>query len=256
MRKRRSAQREATLRRSYERIRQLAGRLINAQEAARADIARDLHDDVCQQLVFVSIAVSTLKNSSGRIQDAETQQAFSDLEGTTQGVLEGIRLLSHDLHPDSLRLLGLGPALKVHCGEVAKRYDVEVSFTTEGDIRPLHQDVAVCLFRIAQESLRNGVVHSGARRFGVTLVRSDDHVELTVTDDGHGFDLEVVRREGSGLGLVSMEERAHVVGGDVQITTGFEKGTTIRVRCPSELPQSGQIASVSRSDSPEVVGHV
>jgi signal transduction histidine kinase len=247
--------REATLRTSYERIRQLTGRLINAQEAARAGLARDLHDDVCQQLVFVSIAVSNLKGSSGEIQDRETQEAFADLEQQTQGMFNGIRRLSHDLHPASLRLLGLGPALRTHCGEVAKRYDVEVSFETEGELGQLHQDVAVCLFRIAQESIRNGVVHGGARRFGVSLARSNDHVELTVSDDGHGFDLEVACRDGSGLGLVSMEERARVVGGDVQITTGFKKGTTIRVRCPAELPQSGQLASVSRSDSPEVVGH-
>jgi signal transduction histidine kinase/ABC-type uncharacterized transport system substrate-binding protein len=248
-------QREATLRTSYERIRQMAGRLINAQESARASLARDLHDDVCQQLVFVSLAVSSLKSSSGEIQDRETQEAFSDLEQRTDGMFNGIRRLSHDLHPASLRLLGLGPALKTHCAEVAKRHDVDVSFTSEGELGQLHQDVAVCLFRIAQESLRNAVAHSGGRRFGVSLAGSNNHVELTVSDDGHGFDLEIMRRDGGGLGLVSMEERAHVVGGEVEITTGFEKGTTIRVRCPAELPQSGQIASVSRSDSPEVVGH-
>lgn len=249
------SQREATLRSSYERIRELAGRLINAQEAARAGLARDLHDDVCQQLVFIAVVVSNLKSLSGEIQDRETQEVFADLEQKTQGMFNGIRRLSHDLHPASLRLLGLGPALRTHCGEVAKQYDVEVSFTTEGELGPLHQDVAVCLFRIAQESLRNGVVHGGARRFRVSLARSNDHVELTVSDDGHGFDLEVARRDGSGLGLVSMEERARVVGGEVQVTTGFTKGTTIHVRCPAELPQSGQLASVSRSDSPEAVGH-
>ena len=248
-------QREATLRTSYERIRQLAGRLINAQEAARAGLARDLHDDVCQQLVFVSLAVSSLKSSSGEIQGRETQEAFSDLEQKTEGMFNGLRRLSHDLHPASLRLLGLGPALKTHCAEVAKGYDVEVDFRTDGEVEQLHQDVAVCLFRIAQESLRNGVVHGGARRFRVLLARSNGHVELTVSDEGRGFDLEVVRRDGGGLGLVSMEERARVVGGDVGITTGFEKGTTVRVRCPAGLRQSGQPASVSRSDSPEVVGH-
>ena len=254
MRKRRSGREKPRLRSSYEQIHQLAGRLINAQEAARAGLARDLHDDVGQQLVFIVVAVSNLKSSSGEIQDRATQEAFADLEQKTQGMFNGIRRLSHDLHPASLRLLGLGPALRTHCGEVAKRHDVEVSFTTEGELGHLHQDVAVCLFRIAQESLRNGVVHGGARHFGVSLARSNDHVELTVSDDGRGFDLEVARRDGRGLGLVSMEERARVVGGDVQITTGFEKGTTIRVRCPAALPQSGQLASVPRSDLPRSSG--
>ena len=224
---------EASLRTSYQRIRQMAGRLINAQEAARADIARDLHDDVCQQLAYVSIGVSTLKSSSGDIQDAQTQQAFSDLERETQGTFEGIRRLSHDLHPASLRILGLVPALKTHCTEIEKRHNVEVAFKA-GDLGRLHPDIAVCFFRIAQESLRNGVMHGEAKRFDVSLARFGEHIEMTVTDNGRGFDIEAVRHNGGGLGLVSMEERAHVVGGGVQIITGIGQGTTIRVRGPVE----------------------
>ena len=224
---------EASLRTSYQRIRQMAGRLINAQEAARADIARDLHDDVCQQLAYVSIGVSTLKSSSGDIQGAQTQQAFSDLERETQDAFEGIRRLSHDLHPASLRILGLAPALKTHCTEVEKRHNVEVAFKA-GDLGRLHPDIAVCFFRIAQESLRNGVMHGEAKRFDVSLARFGEHIEMTVTDNGRGFDVEAVRHNGGGLGLVSMEERAHVVGGGVQIITRIGQGTTIRVRGPVE----------------------
>ena len=110
--------REATLRTSYERIRQLAGRLINAQEAARAGIARDLHDDLCQKLAYVAVGVGSLKSSSAHIQDAPTQQALAELERDTNRVFDGIRRLSHDLHPATLRLLGLAPALKAYCLEV------------------------------------------------------------------------------------------------------------------------------------------
>ena len=170
------------------------------------------------------MAVGSLKSSSGAIQDAQTQQALSKIHIETLGMFEGIRRLSHDLHPATLRLVGLAAALRAHCVEVEKRHDVQVHFTTDGDFADLHPDVAVCLFRIAQESLRNGVVHGDARRLAVSLARSGDHVELTVTDDGRGFDLEAVRRDGSGLGLVSIEERAHVIGGDVQIVTGLRTG--------------------------------
>jgi len=218
----------------------MAGRLINAQEAARADIARDLHDDVCQQLVYVSMGVSTLKNSSGDIQGAQTQQAFSDLERDTLGTFEGIRRLSHDLHPASLRLLGLAPALKTHCAEVEKRHNVEVAFHAS-DIGHLHPDTAICFFRIAQESLRNGVMHGEAKRFDVSLARFGEHIEMTVTDNGRGFDVEAVRHNGGGLGLVSMEERAHVVGGGVQIITGIGQGTTIRVRGPVEPTKASRL---------------
>ena len=103
-----------------------------------------------------------------------------------------------------------------------------------------HPDVALCFFRIAQESLRNGVVHGEARRLSVSLARSGDDIELTVTDDGRGFDLEAVRGDGGGLGLVSIEERAHVIGGDVQIVTGPGQGTTIHVRAPAGAAVSVQ----------------
>jgi signal transduction histidine kinase len=221
---------ESTLRTAYERIRQMAGRLINAQESARASIARDLHDDVCQQLVCVSVSVNRLKNSAGRIQDVETQTALARLEHQTNNMFDGIRRLSHELHPSSLPLLGLGTTLKAYCSEVEKLHNVQVSFKSEGELRRLPSDVAVCLFRIAQEALRNALGHGRAERSTVSLVASGEEVELTVTDDGIGFDLEAVRRSGRGLGLVIIEERAHAVGADVQIVTGIGKGTVIRVR--------------------------
>jgi two-component system sensor histidine kinase UhpB len=146
---------------------------------------------------------------------------------------EEIRRLSHELHPATLRLLGLAAAVKAHCVEVAKRHAVEVRFTADGDFAHVDPDVAVCFFRIAQESLRNGIVHGGARRLVVSLARTGEELELKVTDDGQGFDLEAVRTDGSGLGLVSIEERVHAFGGDVHIVTGPQQGTTIRVRAPA-----------------------
>jgi two-component system sensor histidine kinase UhpB len=244
--------REATLRTSYERIRQMAGRLINAQEAARASLARDLHDDVCQQMVYVSMAVHTLKGSSGRIQDAETQQAFTKLEDEANTVFDGIRRLSHELHPSTLPLLGLGPTLKAHCVEVAKRHGVQVSFKAEGEFRQLPSDVAVCLFRISQEALRNAIAHGQAQRLGVSLAAVNGQVELTVTDDGLGFDVEAVRREGKGLGLVSMVERAHTVGAEVQIVSGPRKGTVIRVRRSADTPEQPAPDEGSLMARPEV----
>jgi len=225
--------REATIRTNYERIRQLAGRLINAQEEARASIARDLHDGVCQELAGVSIAVGSLKRSADNIQDPSAQQALSKIHSETLGMFEGIRRLSHDLHPSTLRLVGLANAMRAHCAEVEKRNGVTVTFAADGSFGDLRPDVALCFFRIAQESLRNGIMHGAATRLSVSLVRSGGDVELTVTDDGRGFDLEAVRSDGSGLGLVSIEERAHAVGGDVRIITGRQQGTTIRVRGPA-----------------------
>lgn len=228
--------REATLRTSYERIQQLAGRLINAQEAARAGVAQDLHDDVCQQLVFVSMGVSTLKHSSGHLQDGATQQALATLEADTQQVFEGLRRLSQDLHPATLRLLGLAAALRTHCAEIAKHHGVDVTFSAEAVPSDIHKDVAVCFFRIAQEALRNGISHGGARCLSVSLAGSGGHLDLLVTDDGAGFDLPSVHHGGGGLGLVTMSERARIVGATVDIVSQPANGTTVRVRGPAELP--------------------
>jgi signal transduction histidine kinase len=225
--------REATLRISYERSRLLTGKLINAEEATRAGIARDLHDGVCQDLIGVSMAVAGVKRSSGQIQDVQTQRTLSMLLEQTRGVCETLRWLSHDLHPAMLQLLGLAAALKMHCTEVEQRQDVQVQVAADGYFGDIRPDVALCLFRIAQESLRNAVNHGDAKRLTVSLTRSGDHIELVVADDGSGFDVEAVRRASSGLGLVSMEERAHAVGADVQIVSGVRQGTTICVRGPA-----------------------
>ena len=225
--------REATLRTSYDRTRLLAGKLLHAEEETRAGIARDLHDGVCQDLSSVALVVATLKNSSGRIQDPETQRSLSRLQDETLGVCEELRRLSHDLHPATLRLLGLVSALKAHCAEVEKRHRVQVRFRADGDFADIRSDVEVCLFRIAQESLRNAVAHGGAEQLAVSLTRSGEHIELTVTDNGRGFDVDAVRHAGGGLGLVSMEERARAVGADVQIVSGLHQGTTIRVHAPA-----------------------
>ena len=230
--------REATIRTSYERIRQLAGRLFAAQETVRADIARDLHDGVCQELAGVSIAIASLRRTRGAIEDAHTQARFEKICEEMLNMFEGLRRMSHELHPATLRLLGLGTALQSHCAEIEKRHGVQVKYTAEGELEDIPSDVAVGLFRIAQESLRNGVVHGKARKLSVSLSRSDDHVDLIVTDDGGGFDLEAVRSSaGGGLGLVSIEERAHMIDGEVQIVTGIGQGTAIHVRapCPSAV---------------------
>lgn len=228
--------RESTLRSSYDRIRHLAGRLIHAQEATRAAVARDLHDGVCQDLAGLSIAISSLKHSSGDLRDPIIQEELGKIQSETRDTYDDIRRLSHDLHPSTLRLLGLATALKGHCSEISKRHGVEAAFAADGEIGPLDPDLAVSLFRIAQESLRNAILHGKASHVSVSLARSGDRIELTVTDDGKGFDVEHVRGGASGLGLVSMGERAHAFGGDVRIASHPGRGTTIHVWCPAIAP--------------------
>jgi signal transduction histidine kinase len=223
---------EAALRLSYERIRQLAGRLIGAQETARTRIARDLHDDVCQELASMSMAVADVKEHRGDVRDGEIQGALSAIQRRTLDLVQGVRRLSHDLHPSTLRHVGLAAALEAHCIEVEQRYDVQVSFDRETDLRDLPGDAALALFRIAQEALRNAATHGSARRVTLSIDRRDGAIELIAADDGKGFDREEVGRRGAGLGLVSMEERARLVHGELLVVSAPGRGTTIRVRIP------------------------
>jgi two-component system sensor histidine kinase UhpB len=216
--------------------------LIHAQESTRAAIARDLHDDVCHELVTVALGVSTLKATSHGLSAIEAQQALSSLQDLTMDSVDRVRRLSHDLHPATLRTLGLRAALRSHCIEVEKRYDVQVNLDVSPDVGSLPADASLCLFRITQEALRNGAVHGDARRLSVALSRQGDQVELQITDDGNGFDVESVRRGGSGLGLVSMEERAHLADGVLTVTSRIWHGTTVRVQLRLPADDTTQLA--------------
>jgi signal transduction histidine kinase len=243
--------RETALRMSYVRIRRLAGRLIDAQEQARVAIARELHDDVGQRLVGCFMDVGTLRRSSGSIQDVRCQMTFARFEEQASSVLRGIRRLAHDLHPASLRLLGLVPALEAHCAELENRHGVSVRVTPALDGATLRPDVALCLFRIAQEALRNAIVHGRAPSVRVLATRTPEHVELVIDDDGCGFDVDRVRRGGRGLGLVSMEERAHAVAGELHVETRPGVGATIRVRIPAV---AAVLAAPAPGSTPESAG--
>jgi signal transduction histidine kinase len=123
---------------------------------------------------------------------------------------------------------------------------VRVIFTTQGDFPYVPDDVAVCFFRVAQESLRNGVEHGSANRLTVSLTRSGDDLAMTVTDDGRGFNLDAATRDGSGVGVISMEERARAIGGTLYIVSDVQRGTTIRINAPLNPHRAVSVTDVSR----------
>ena len=181
----------------------------------------------------MSMAVADVKERRGDLRDNQIQHALSAIQRRTLDLVEGVRRLSHDLHPSTLRHVGLAAALEAHCIEVEQRYDVQVSFERETDLRDLPGDAALALFRIVQEGLRNAATHGSARRVTLSIAGQDGAIDLTVADDGKGFDREEVGRRGAGLGLVSMAERARLVNGEFFVVSAPGRGTTIRVRIPS-----------------------
>jgi two-component system sensor histidine kinase UhpB len=221
---------ESALRRSYGRVRELAGKLITAQELERSRIARDMHDDLNQQLAALSISISALRRRSLKTSDLDN--ALRALQERTVALVDQVRTFSHDLHPATLDHLGLIPALRTHCADFGRQHRLDVRFRAEGALAPLPPDIAVCLYRIVQEGLRNIASHAGVRDASVSLTQTPNLVELTIVDRGCGFDPNsgAARR---GLGLLSMEERARLVGGTFKITSTRDRGTALHVQVPA-----------------------
>src|SRR6185436_15358967 len=224
---------EAALQESYREIQRLAGSLITAQDSERARISRDLHDDVSQQLAALSISLSTLKRRIGLFSgDTDLQQTVSLIQQRTVALAESVRNLSHDLHPDVLKHAGLTGTLEARCAEISRDRNIAVNWSAEGDVDVLDANTSFCLYRIAQESLHNVVKHADARIASVVLRCVNGSAELTIADDGKGFDIAEMRRRTSGLGLLSISERVRLAQGTLSVVTEVGKGTQIRVRLP------------------------
>ena len=151
---------QARLEASNQQISNLAGRLIASQEAERARIARDLHDDLSQQIAGLSIALSALKHrlaGLGLQGGGELSSDVSSLQQRTAGLADNIRNLSHELHPSVLRHAGLVAALAAYCADVERQKNITITFAAEGDFASASADTALCLYRITQEALRNVV---------------------------------------------------------------------------------------------------
>ena len=223
----------AALEASNREIQLLAGRLIEAQDAERARIARDLHDDVSQQLAGLSIALSGLTHRLGESRVAEDLRAdLRTFHERLTILAHSVRGLSHDLHPTVLHHAGLVVALTTYCNEVQRAHGTEINCSAEGDFESIPPQVALSLYRIAQEAVRNVIAHAEAGRADVRLYRVGDQAELTVTDDGNGFDVGSSLTRSKGLGLVSIAERVRLASGSVRITAESRKGTCVRVQIP------------------------
>jgi ligand-binding sensor domain-containing protein/signal transduction histidine kinase len=222
---------EEALRASNRQIQHLAGRLITAQEAERARIGRELHDDVSQRLASISISLSGLK----RRVPSDLRDEWPELASLQQQALavsETIRHVSHELHPSVLEHVGLVAALRASCAEFGNLHDMAVVFHAADSCEDIPADIALCLHRVAQEALRNIARHAKASRVEVALTLVDEDIlELKIADDGQGFDVAQARESG-GLGLISIDERVRLVSGRVWIQSALGQGTELRVRVP------------------------
>jgi len=223
-----SRESQAELRASYERISDMGRRLLAAQDAERSHIARELHDDLGQQAALLAVDLQRLSRSAHE-QDRDRNRLVEEAAARAQGLAKGVRDLSHGLHPTALHRIGLVAALTSLQREFS-RPGVGVTFAHENVPTELPYNLALGLFRVAQEGVRNATRHGAAHNVSVRLTGDASGLTLSIIDDGVGFDVDAVR--GEGLGLVSMRERIESLGGTLKIRSKPGAGADLEAAIP------------------------
>jgi PAS domain S-box-containing protein len=219
-----------------EAISSVSRKLIEAQEEERTRIARELHDDIGQQMSILCINLETVRANLPS-SDVAARNRVDEVIGSASDLVTDVHELSHRLHSSKLQYLGLEAACASFCKELSEQQKVKIDFHAYGIPNTLSSEVSLCLFRILQEALHNAVKHSGVREFEVRLVGTSDEINLIVRDFGRGFDFGVASC-GEGLGVVSMRERLKSVNGHLSIDSKSGHGTTVMARVPLQVPKT------------------
>ncbi len=228
---------------AQEALRNVGGRMLEAQEKERSRIARELHDDICQKLALLSMELEMSKRMVLR-PGGPVEVRIEEMRQHCSAIAADVQALSHELHSSRLDYLGLTVALQSFCQEFSQQQNVNVEFQHEDVPESLPKDIALSLFRIAQEGLHNSLKYSGVDRFSVQLWGAGDTLQLEISDSGSGFEV-VHAQAGKGLGLISMQERAHLVNGSFAIESAPGGGTRIMVSVPVAGGASADAGGVS-----------
>lgn len=238
--------REWELQQSQEELRALGARLISAQEDERRRLSCELHDDMNQRLAVLALQIQNLQNSLPKMDPLQaTLQRVND---EVSSLSDNVRHLAHQLHPSILDDLGVVVALQSFLDDFSRWENLVVTFSPHDVPRHLPKDIALCVYRITQECLRNVAKHAHASRISVRLFASKTSLELMVQDNGRGFVPEAAKREKHGLGLIGMKERVRAVQGNFEVQTAEGRGTTITARIPIPQPPKPQDGNNSRTD--------
>ncbi len=216
--------------RSRSELKDLSARLVEAQETERRSISRELHDEVGQSLSAVLVGLSNLSAAIPASAGAELKphvEGIRKLAENTVGVVRNITLL---LRPSMLDDLGLVPALQWQAREASKRTGMQVDVAVEGVSDDLPEQYKTCVYRVVQEALNNCARHARAKTVRIIVRQGEEHLMLSIQDDGNGFQPDLHR----GLGLLGMEERVTHLGGSFELDSAPGRGTLIAVSLPLE----------------------
>jgi two-component system sensor histidine kinase UhpB len=220
---------------------QLFTRLVLAQEDERRRIARELHDELGQQMTALRLTLETLNSLSNEHPAVRTQvQALQDL---AQHLDQDIAFRVWELRPAVLDGLGLAAALAEYAGNWSKRFGIRVELhMTRPAGNRLTTDMETAFYRFAQEALTNAAKHARADRVDIVLEHTREHVSLIIEDNGIGFDPAEVDAAAPGLGLIGMRERAALAGADFLVESAPGRGTAVILRAPALSPAPAEVS--------------
>ncbi|MGE3978249.1 MAG: ATP-binding protein [Nitrospira sp.] len=231
--------RERQLQQNREELRALAGQLLTAQEEDRRRISRDLHDHINQRLAMLTLDL--------RQMEKDPLTDFNHLRDEIRRVSECVTLISDDVrqmayrfHPSILDDLGLVKAVRSLVDDFSTRTGIQSNYVYNDPVSALPDEVTIGIYRIVQESLSNVARHAQASQVEVEVMCDEEMIDLSIRDDGVGFDLEQSRKPGGHLGLLSMKERVRLAHGTLEVESRPGYGTHIRVHIP--LTQGGRHA--------------
>ena len=213
-----------------EALSNVSRKLIEAHEEERTWIARELHDDFNQRIALLKVNLDHLKQGLPA-SAVEIHKGIEESSEQVSNLGSEIQALSHRLHSSKLEYLGLETAAASFCKELSEDHGADIEFHSQSVPKQLRQEIALCLFRVLQESLQNALKHSGSKHFEAWLKGERNEIVLTVRDSGVGFDPEEAIR-GHGLGLISMKERLKLVRGELFVDSQLAQGTVIRATVP------------------------
>jgi two-component system sensor histidine kinase UhpB len=216
------------------RVRTLAKEVVRSGDRERSRVGKELHDSIAQSLAALRYQLIAIERES---QEAELTEKLRAVRQAAAEVLEQVRLLSLTVHPQILDDLGLVAALR-HLARTTTddaAISVRVTPEIESQLRDLPSDVAVAVYRVARESVANALRHGAPATIDIRVGLAGDELVMHVEDDGNGFEPADAEKDGQAMGIFQMRERIALLNGRVEIVSGPQKGTEVRVRVPVNL---------------------
>lgn len=223
-------QAESSLQQSSEQLRELSRHLQKVREEERLRIAREIHDELGQQLTGLKMDVAWLMRKTVQ-DDPVIKDKFDEALSLVDKAVQSIRRISTELRPSVIDDLGLNAALEWQVEEIGRRMDIEIEYKNSFNDANIHPDISIGIFRILQESLTNIVKHAAAQKINVHISQAGNAIRLTVEDDGIGFDTNA-KQDQLTFGLIGIKERTSMLKGECAIYSEPNTGTRVEVRIP------------------------